>query len=506
MAFENLKKRGIKDVLTMLKDHFLLIKDAVKSVNGVEADETGDIPLNVVPFAQNLESESSQRNYGYFIQRMAGGDTGLQDGSAWLLNLKGSNTHEGYVPEFLEMTVNAVERANPITAVIDRDTFVAYVSESGTITLVYSSGAWTTDPTLYGITVTGTPVDGDIITVDYTAEERGEIIVPNPQALIATGWNLYNHNAGYARVCKYAFGYRIEGTYTSLQYSATESGAKSEIVVTDGNFDIPDDGFVWVNGGSSSDTAVFATWEDWSEEHDGDFEAYIESVIDLSTVMASKFPYGLLKAGSVVDELDLNLGQAISRVERMTYSEANLAIAKASGREYEYDEDYIYLARASASVSTVSIDGSFTASDHGIEFFANADAPVTAEILYGLNLKNRLEREVLLKSRQLRAFSLSVMRCLSSVIRLQGNPGFGRFNHMLAEYRRRDRADAGRNGADGRNNRLDSLKVHVADQLPLLFWQTVTVASAAIRSMATGRPMTRLRPMTTARFPARSIP
>ena len=117
--------------------------------------------------------------------------------------------------------------------------------------------------------------------------------------------------------------------------------------------------------------------------------------------MSTYFPYGLLKAGSVVDEIDLNLGQAISRVERMDYSEANRAIADSTGREYEFDEDYIYLAKSSPSVSSITVDGTFTGNDHGIEFFTQTEVGIYAETLYGANLKNKLERDVLTISAQM---------------------------------------------------------------------------------------------------------
>lgn len=389
---------GMGLVLNKLQDIFLKIADAVKTVNGNEADENGNIQVNVVPFAQNLESETSQRNYGTFTQRMAGGDASIDDGDAWLMDIKGTSQHEGYVAEVLEMTVTAIERAEPITATLDRAAFISAFPSSGTLTLAYSSG-WTADPSLYGITVTGDPVDGDVITVLYVAEERGEIIVCNPTSLVATGWNLYNNTLGYAFAVKYTEGYRIEGTYTAVKWSATVDGEQTALTVTDGNFDIPADGYIWVEGGNAEDTVVYATWIDWTEGCP-DYAGYSESVVDLSSVMASKFPNGLLVAGSAADEIDLNLGQAISRVERLAYSEVNRATAAASGREYEFDEDYIYLARANPIISSITIDGSFTSSDHGIEYFTGADVPVVAELLYGNNLKNKLERNVLTVSPQ----------------------------------------------------------------------------------------------------------
>ena len=114
------------------------------------------------------------------------------------------------------------------------------------------------------------------------------------------------------------------------------------ITVTSGNFSVPGDGYVWVTGGDSTTTAIWATWSDWTSGYEGNFAAYAESVVDFSGVMTTYFPNGLLKAGSSADEINLNIAQAISRVERMAYSASNLATAEESGREYEYDADYIY--------------------------------------------------------------------------------------------------------------------------------------------------------------------
>lgn len=399
MAFENLKSTGIAYVLTKLKDHFLQIKDAVRTVNNEEPDENGNIQIDSVPYAQNLESETAHRNSDSFIQRTTGGTSSIENGDAWLMNIKGNYIHEGFVPESIDMQLTTVERDNPITATIDRDTFVGYVAESGTIVLTYANG-WSDDPASYGITVTGTAVNGDVITVVYVKEERGTITQSNPQTLVSTGWNLYSHANTYAKVVKYEFGYRISGSYTSLKYSSTVDGAQSSIVVSENNFDIPADGYVWVTGGNGTDTAIYPTWEDWTDGHTGSWEAYSASTVYLSTVMSNYFPYGLMAVGSVQDEIDLNLGNAYSRVERLDYNATNLATAENSGREYEYDEDYIYLAKASADVEDIVIDGSMTVDDHGIQFFEGTDVNVDAEILFGSNLKNKLERDVLTISQQ----------------------------------------------------------------------------------------------------------
>jgi hypothetical protein len=95
------------------------------------------------------------------------------------------------------------------------------------------------------------------------------------------------------------------------------------------------------------------------------------------------------------------VGLAISNVERLSYSAENLAAAKATGRTYEYDTNYIYLERAAAVSSEITLDGAYTVSDHGIEYFLTTTVPVYAGVLYGNNLKNKLEVDVLTKSEDL---------------------------------------------------------------------------------------------------------
>lgn len=73
------------------------------------------------------------------------------------------------------LTVNAVARTGtdePIRAwVADRAKFNAAVDQvSGTVELTYTSD-WDEDPEDYGITVAGTPVDGDAISVAYRKNE-----------------------------------------------------------------------------------------------------------------------------------------------------------------------------------------------------------------------------------------------------------------------------------------------------------------------------------------------
>ena len=309
------------------------------------------------------------------------------------------------------VTVNAVTRTAPaaITATIDRDTWVSVVSTSGTTTFTYTT-SWSADPASYGITVTNTPIAGDQIVVVYVKEIRGTITVAmdadpdgNTLAIVGTGWNLYDHTKGYARVTKYStqYGYAISGTYTSIAFATTPTGTTSTIN-TDANglFTVPSDGYVIVTGGNGTNTAIWATWSDWTEGYSGSWEAYKESKVDITTIMSTYFPYGLMRVGDVRDEIDFVHKQAISRVSRAAYSDENRAAAEASGRAYEYDENYIYQVRASEVVDSITIDEEYTVSEHGLEYLAGSSIAAYTEVLYSANLKDKLKRDVLTISPQ----------------------------------------------------------------------------------------------------------
>lgn len=375
------------------------------SVNSVFPDPTTrNLDLQEVPLAGNLSSDEAQSSFGTYIERSTGGAASIADGAAWLVTVKGNSVKTGYVAESIDMTVTPAERSegvDPITATLNRETFVAYVATSGTITLTYTT-SWSADPTLYGITVTGTPINGDVITVVYVKENRGTITSANPSTFNSTGWNLYDDNTGYARVVKYSeqYGFCIAGTYSLLEFATTINGDRSAVVPADGYFNVPSDGYVFVTGGNDTDTEIYMTWSDWTDPADHpSFEVYSVDTIDISSVMVS-FPAGLMSVGVVRDEINLNTQKAISRIQRLTYSDENLAAVIASGVAYDTDESYIYAVRETPVTVDISVSGDYTVSDHGIEFYTGTSIPVETETLYGQDLKGKLRRDVLTISAQ----------------------------------------------------------------------------------------------------------
>lgn len=375
-----------------------------KSFNGVPADEYGDLKATYIETAGNLVSDDAQSSTGEYIIRTTGGDASLSDGIGWVTNISGNIVHNGYVPESLNLSVDMADRTTEdvISATINRDTFVGYVSDSGTYTLTYNGSSWSASPTLYGVTVTGTPISGDRIIITYVKEIRGTIITATPTAYKSTGWNLYNNTVGYAIVTKYSetYGYKVGGSYTSIQYSETISGSKQTLSPSSNNVvQVPGDGFVWINGGDDT-TYLYPTWSDWGEGYEGAFAVYEESIVDISSIMQSYFAFGLCRVGSVRDEISLSTGVATSRIGRVAYNATNLANIINSGVDYEYDENYIYYVKQSEDAYAISIDDQVNVADHGTEIIVGTNIPVLVSTLYGQNLKDKLRTDVVTISSQ----------------------------------------------------------------------------------------------------------
>lgn len=410
------------------KDHLNLdtldteIWSRAKTFNGEPVGNDGGFHVDSVPNADNLNSSMGQNDTGTYIIRTSGGEASIEDeGSSWLMSIKGNYVKTGHVDRIINMTVSPVGEDGHITATIDEDTYESQMTQDGTTVFTYSTG-WNLDPATYGITVDGEPVAGDVIQVVYAKEIPGTITQSYPVKFVSTGWNLYDHANRRAMLIKYSdqYNFKISGAYTSLEFVDSATGTTTVISPVSGAFALPagsEGGVLNVNGGDATTTAIWMTWSDWVSGYrwkngaQGAFQAYTESVIDMTAYMAQKFSNGLLSVGTVQDEINFNIGLAFSRVERMENdaSGVNKAAAKASGRQYDYDANWVYLERATpieydltytVTNDELELDGTYTSDDHGLEMFTNTTVEVTANALYGQNLKNKLERNVLTISNQ----------------------------------------------------------------------------------------------------------
>lgn len=309
-------------------------------------------------------------------------------------------TWDGDAASDPEMTVYAPRVApEEITAVLDKAVFREEVTESAVINLYFTT-AWSEDPGIYGVTVSGTPVAGDQIRITYVKENRGTITTARPTRLVATGWNLYSpaHPSIHAPKYSDTWGYRIDGTWMLIEWSETENGARQTISTSGSLFQVPGDGWIHISGGDET-TALYTTWSDWTGGYAGEFKAYEESAVDLSGAMAN-FPGGLCRIGEIFDEINNITKKAVSRIERIAFSAAALETVIASGRAYIYDESWIYAERETEVSYDIALEGGYEANEHGLEILEGTELACTVTALYGPNLKDKLERDVLTLSRQ----------------------------------------------------------------------------------------------------------
>ena len=227
----------------------------------------------------------------------------------------------------------------------------------------------------------------------------------------------------------------IDGTYTALAFAETLNGQQTTIGPIDGYFTIPAaSGYVFVTGGNATDTMIWMTWSDWVDEANGGvFQAYTQSVVDLSGVMVN-FPDGLMRVGNFYDEINLNTQAAYSRIEKLEYTDENLEAVIASGVPYDTDTNYIYAVRASAATYSISLSGEYTVSDHGMEMFTGSTVPVYASSLYGQDLKGKLRRDVVTISQQmLTAAQQEQVLNNIGVFGLLGSPSLKTFSELYNE-------------------------------------------------------------------------
>ena len=408
------KGNALKTILTKLKDFFALKEDVVTSVNEVQPID-GDVHLEEVYFAENIKSDKTQNSSGDYLIRTSGGEASITDGDAFLSAIKGNSIHTGSVQEVLETDIYAQE-GSTLEVSVDRDTFVNYVTSSQYLEFTYISNSWGEDLSVYGIIVSGTPVENDVIRINYVKLQRGTITNSNPTSFKSTGWNLYNN--GYARLVKYSeqYGFYIDGDYETVSFAESMSSITwEEITVTNHLFMIPSTGYVRVTGGSSN-TYILNTWSDWTEGYpEEEIDPYVESTVDISSIMSSYYPYGLCKIGNVQDEINLDIGFAYSRIGRIAYDSTNydekIAPIIENGYAYDVDTSYIYYVKPITNTPPegiepqiaypITINGRYDVSDHGYEFIVTSNnIPVSIETMYMNNLKNKLERDVLTISQQ----------------------------------------------------------------------------------------------------------
>lgn len=379
------------------------VASRVKTVNGTAPGSDGNVYIEKVELAANLETGINKRIEDAFIVRSTGGTASVSSGTATLKKVLGNRVRTGHSDAEAEMTVTMTQREageEAIEVTLDLAAFQEAVENvAGTYTFEYVA-SWNDDPDEYGITVIGTPKSGDQISVVFTAEVLGTIAQCSPEELVSTGWNIYNDATGRAMAVKYSdeYGYQIGGAYDTVKWSATEDSTKETLTVDEnGNFSIPADGVIWVTDGDET-TWVALAWSTGRTVTTPD--PYTESTVDLTDIMSSVFQDGLMQVGDIRDEIDIGNQMVYVKVEKMENTAENMADAKASGRTYEFDDGYIYIEKEQYGVYGITLSGEYSVNDYGLEFFTGTEVPVMTVVQYGQDLTNKLERDVVTISAQ----------------------------------------------------------------------------------------------------------
>ena len=333
------------------------------------------------------------------------------------------------------------------------------VTNTGSYYFIYNNNKWLLDGVEkilanYGITITtGTPHDNDVITVNYTAATpnstitvnytkavRGTITPAHPTQFVATGFNQFDPNtmvindatinsngiieasAGdYVCYCKAVGGvtngyiaYSSDTTQTEITnigYYATvptigdqviQTAIDSSAFPTYGMVNFANNGYVVVAATNKNDLCIHPQW---SGSANDTYETYVApSVIAFPSHSADTSPialpsWGMAAVGNVADRLDLDKKKYIKNIDRTQYSTAELSRIQGLGVDYDYDNNYIYYVLPTPTVYSVNVNSEYTVNDFGTEEFIGTVVPVTAQTIYGQNLRDKLRLDVEPKKR-----------------------------------------------------------------------------------------------------------
>ena len=147
----------------------------LKTVGGESLLGAGNISR--VPLADNLYSADSQTDVSEFIERTSGGDVSIETGEATLVRMEGVSTTPTHIAQ--ELTFGHTETPR-LSGSVDLETWQSSPlgTMSGSYTFSYddTQESWTlngeaVDLLTYGIVISGTPIAGDRIVIDYTYDD-----------------------------------------------------------------------------------------------------------------------------------------------------------------------------------------------------------------------------------------------------------------------------------------------------------------------------------------------
>ena len=366
----------------------------------------------------------------------------------------------------------SVSGSGVTAATVVPSTFGGELSSDGMYEFTYSTTAnsWqylSEDVSLetYGIAVTGTPNDGDVVTINfvagtpdsvvtvvYTAAERGTIYIPQPTGFSATGFNQFDVDTMVIENATFTSGTIASGANTVAYCRAKGGVDNGQVAYSEGEYilgigwcaalpevgstvvttgasvaaslaSIPfdNDGYVVVEVTDASDLCIHPKW---SGAADTDYAEYVAPstitfpLVDVEDVDLPLKTYGMPRVGAVPDTLDLDAGIYVQRIGRLANTPANMSTVVGYGTDYDYDDDYIYYVLPQSVTYEVEISPDYTVNDWGTEEFLGTEIPCTAQMLYSQNLRDKLRTDVLTISTQTPALTSSELGSVYSNLHL----------------------------------------------------------------------------------------
>ena len=362
------------------------------------------------------------------------------------------------VSNIIDPSINVnISGAGISSATVVPSTFASQIDSDGTYIFTFSSEAtsWQlngSNVTLstYGINTSGTPQDGDMIyvnyvvgtpnsniTIVYTAPVQGTIVVATPATFSATGFNQFDSSTMVLQNASVSGGKVVQNSGTNVCYCRAKGGVTNGYVAySSGGYiidigwcdDVPvigsdvattgtsvtstiasvtfdADGYVIVVASTITDLCVHPKWSGAADE---EYHAYVApSVITLPQVDTSSpaqdLPlktYGMPRISGVADRLNLESGTYIQKIGRLSNTSTSMSYVQGLGVPYDFDDNYIYYVLPDPIVFTVDVDPMYTVNDWGTEEFTGTTVAVSAQTLYGQNLRDKLRTDVLTISQQ----------------------------------------------------------------------------------------------------------
>ena len=428
--------KSIYDPNNRNTDVFKAIEDAVKaavtSVNGMH----GDVEITHVQLADNLYSPDNQDIFDDYKYRTSGGSASINTGEAELATVFGNTVPVGRIAESLGIATSTESLQATIVPSEWKQSLLA--ANSGTYAFTFDGARWKYDGsnvTLadYGITVSGSPEEDDVITVTWQKDVRGTLVTATPTSFQSLGLNQFNPSskltnysidtsgAVEANTGTYVCWIHAVGGHKYTVYDSqngvlriglcdtvpTTSTTGIEIVTSNvgtSYVDVDEDCYICV---VITDPSTLCVHPKWSGYEDATYEAYAESNITIPTADkdSTALPtasYGMPSVGAVRDELSFDLKTYTKRIGQMAYSEANLTTVQAMGVDYDYDATNIFYVLTEPVVYELAgtVSGAYTADDFGTEEFIGTTVPLYALNVYGQNLRDKLRSDVVTISAQ----------------------------------------------------------------------------------------------------------